>query len=612
MLERALGFILDQAVNGLVVGNVYALMAVGLALIFGVAHLINFAHGSVYMVGAYVGWLCLTRLGLPLPATFAAVVVACALLGVAIERVGLRPLQGSARIAPLLSTIAISFILDQAAQIAFGPQIQALVAPLPAWRVQIGGGSIGALDLLIAGVGLTSGVLLYCFLTYTRLGWAVRATAQDRDAALQMGIDVHAVNRVTFAVASALGGVSGLLVAMYFNSVYPTMGFQAGLKGFAAGLLGGLGSIPGAIVGSLLLGLVESFGVAWLGSSYRNLFAFVILLAVLVLRPNGLFARGAGLRLEPLTGTFIAASRPVRLPRPLALGLVVGALGLPLVVGDPYLLQILTNGWLYGMLALSLTLVAGTAGQMSLGHAGLLAIGAYASALLAQRGGLPFELALLGAAVISSVLAVLLIFPAFRLRGHYVAIATLGVGEIVSLVILNWDGLTNGPVGLNGIPPPSVGGIPLLSNEAIYWLALGLLLGLVWLQLRLSRSHLGRTLRAIREDEVAAQAYGIDLNRYKALAFGVSGFAAGTAGALTAHLYSYVNHETFNGAISILALTMVILGGLGNVVGAVLGAVVLIGLPEVFRGLAEYRMLLYGLILLLLVRFRPQGLLGAV
>jgi branched-chain amino acid transport system permease protein len=606
------GPLIDQTINGLVIGNIYALIAVGLALIFGTAGLINFAHGSVYMLGAYVGWLCVTRLGLPLWAALIIAAVFCALLGMLIERVGLRPLASSARIAPLLATIGISFILDQATQIIFTPQPQAFPSSLPTWRLPVGGGTIGALDLLIALIGVLSGGALWAFLRFSRLGWAVRAAAQDREAAMQMGVDVGAVNAATFAIASALGGISGVLVGLYFNSVYPTMGFQAGLKGLVAGLIGGLGNIPGAIVGSLLLGLIESYGVAAFGSSYRNLFAYVILLFVLVLRPGGLFARGKRLPPEPLTGTFLSLSRPVRVPPWLLGGGVVLALALPLVLTNPYLLQILTTSWLYGALALSLTLVAGTAGQVSLGHAGLLAIGGYASALLMQRVGMPFVVALPLAGLITAALSVLLIAPTLRLRGHYLTIATLALGEIVALTILNWESLTNGAVGLIAIPPPQVAGVELVSNAQFYWLALTLMLFVALLKWRLLRSHLGRTLRAMREDEVAARSYGISLRRYKALAFAVSGWAAGLSGALTAHMYSYINHETFNNTLSVLALTMVILGGMGNLLGAVLGAVALIGLPELLRGLAEYRLLIYGLVLVLLVRFRPQGLLGTV
>jgi branched-chain amino acid transport system permease protein len=611
-MEPFLQTLLDQTINGLAIGNIYALTAVGLAIIFGVGNLINFAHGSVYMIGAYVGWYGITRLGLPLGVTFFIVAVVCGLLGIAIERVGLRRLQNSARIAPLLATIGISFILDQLVQLVFSPNPQSFPNPLPQGRIRIGRVSIGSIDLLILAVGLVSALLLFLLLRFTKIGWALRATAQDRDASAQMGVDVNAVNRTAFAAASILGGIAGMLVGMYFNTVYPTMSFSAGLKGFAANLLGGLGNIPGALIGGLLLGLIESYGVAAFGATYRNLFAFAIILAVLVIRPNGIFSRRRQLPPEPLTGTFLMNKRPLAIP-PWAVGLAAAlAAALPLVVRDPYLLQILTNAWLFGMLALSVTLVTGTAGQMSLGQAGFLAIGAYASALLSLRLGWPVELAMLTAAIITAVFGTLLVLPAFRLRAHYVAIATLGIGEIVAQVILNGEPLTNGAMGITNIPAPGILGWQAVTPQHIYWFALVLLLLAALIHWRLLRSSLGRTWRAIREDDIAAQAYGISLNRYKALAFAASAFIAGLSGAFTAHLYTYINHETFPNTTSILALTMVILGGMGNMLGAVLGAVLLTALPEVFRPLADYRYLMYGLALLLLIRFRPQGLLGTV
>ena len=602
----------DYTINGLVVGNIYALLAVGLALIYGVSHLINFAHGSVYMVGAYIGWLCITYLGTPLPVTLAAVVAGSALIGVAIERIGLRPLQGSPRIAPLLATIGIGLVLDQVMQLLFTPDPRGVALQVPAWRIQIGDGTIGALDLLIAGIGIVSAGLLYVFLRFTKLGWAVRATALDRDAAQQCGVDVNRVNMTVFAIASALGGVSGFLVGMYYNSIDPNMGYHAGLKGIIAQMIGGMGNVPGAIAGSLLLGLVESYGIAAFGTSYRNLFAFVVMILILVLKPNGIFSRGRSLPPEPLTGTFIAPSAPIRIPTLPVVTLAVAALALPLVVRNGYYLQTLGIGWLYAVLAISLTLVAGTAGMISLGQAGLLAIGAYASGLLAIKLHLPVSVTIPAAGVITALLGTLIIFPSFRLRGHYVTVATLGVGEIVTLTILNWDSLTNGPVGLTGVPPLLAFGVPLLSGTWVYEIGLCALIILALLQWRLLCSHLGRTLRAIRDDDVAARSYGIALDRYKGLAFGVAGFTAGIAGALMAHVFSYVNHETFTSQVSLLALTMVILGGLGNVSGAILGAVALVSLPEMFRVLAEYRMLIYGIALLLLIRFRPQGLLGTV
>ena len=224
----------------------------------------------------------------------------------------------------------------------------------------------------------------------------------------------------------------------------------------------------------------------------------------------------------------------------------------------------------------------------------------------------PFELALPAAGIMTAILGTLLVLPAFRLRAHYVAIATLGIGEIVSQVILNWDGLTNGVMGITNLPPPSFFGWEAIFAHEVYWYSLALLLLTALFQWQLLRSPLGRTWRAIREDDVAAQAYGINLNRYKALAFAASAFVAGISGAFTGHMYTYINHETFTNTTSILALTMVILGGMGNMLGAVVGAVALTVLPELFRGLADYRYIFYGLALLMVIRYRPQGLLGSM
>nr|WP_249781801.1 MULTISPECIES: ABC transporter permease [unclassified Bradyrhizobium] len=596
----------------MIVGNVYALVAVGLALIFGVSRLINFAQGSIYLVGAYIGWIAVVQLHTPLPLTIIVVAVAAAIVGLIIERFGLRPLQNSVRIAPLLATIGISFVLDQLVMLIFSPNPRALPSQLPDVRFQVGGGTIGPLDLLIAGVGLTSALLLFVFLRYTKLGWAVRATAQDRDAAMQMGVDVNRVNQAVFGIAAALGGVSGMLVGMYYNQIDTAMSLQATLKGVVAEVVGGAGNVPGAVIGSLLLGLVESYGVAVLGTSYRNLFAFLLLVVVLVLRPNGLFVSARQAPPEPLTGTFIAPSRPVNIPRWALLVAVAGFAILPLFPVSFYVLQTLVNAWLLGMLGLSLTLVAGTMGQVSLGHAALLAIGAYTSALLSLVLAVPAGLAVIGGGLMSAALGTLLISPSFRLRGHYVSIATLAIGEIVALVILNWESVTRGPIGISGIPPLSLFGYDLISPTSVYWFSLAVMVVLALLQGRLLTSHLGRSFRAIRDDDIAARAYGLSLNRYKSIAFIFGGFAAGVSGGIAAHLYSYINHETFNTQQSILALTVVILGGLGNVVGAIVGSVALVGLPEVFRIAAEYRILIYGIVLLLLVRFRPQGLLGTV
>ena len=217
----------------------------------------------------------------------------------------------------------------------------------------------------------------------------------------------------------------------------------------------------------------------------------------------------------------------------------------------------------------------------------------------------------MAAGFVTAIVGTALAYPAFRLRGHYVSIGTLALGQIVALVILNWTSVTNGSMGLYGIPPLDLFGIPLFSNRAMYWFVLALVIIAGLLQSRLLSSHLGRTWRAIREDTVAAETYGVASNYYKGLAFGFAGFIAGISGAVTAHQFSYINYDTFNLLISVLILTIAILGGLGNITGAVLGAILVAALPEMFRALAEYRMMFYGVALILLIRFRPQGLLGS-
>lgn len=599
---------LDFTISGLVIGSIYALMAVGLALIFGVANLINFAHGAVFTVGAYIGWCCLMWLGLPLPITVIVVAAASALVGIIIEWVAIRPLNRQSRIAPLLATIGVGLILDQIIHLLFTANPRPLSANLPDWRIGIGGGTIGPLDITIALTAIVSAVALYGLLFHTRIGMAVRATAQDDEAAQQMGVDIHVVNRTVFGVAGALGGIAGLLVGLYYNTIDPNASFQIMLKGMVAIVIGGMANVPGAIGGGIILGLIESYGIALFGASYRNLFAFVMLLAMLLLRPNGLFARGKERQAEPMTGTFVSRSASIRIPPPALAVLALAAALIPLI-GQPYLTQVLTNALIYALAAISLTLVAGTVGLVSIGHAALLAIGAYSSAIL-TISGLPVAIGLVLAGAITALLGTALAYPAFRLRGHYVSIGTLAIGEIVALVILNWTSVTNGSLGVFGIPPLELFGLPLYSTNTSYWFVLALVIVFALLQTRLLTSHLGRTWRAIREDTVAAETYGVQSSYYKGLAFGFGGFIAGIAGAISAHQFSFINYDTFNLLISVLILTIVILGGLGNVVGAIIGAVLVAGLPEMFRVLSDYRMLIYGLALILLIRFRPQGLLG--
>jgi branched-chain amino acid transport system permease protein len=600
----------DVLISGLINGNTYVLIALGMSLIFGVANLINFAHGSIFAIGSMLGWWFVVVLQWPLWATLLGTIAITALLGVLIEYFCVRPFGKAPPIAMLLSTLAVSFVLDYSSQLIFSPETRRFPSLLPTDNLQLGGLRIGTLDVTILGVSLVSVVALWSFLKYTRVGRAIRATSQDREAALQMGIAVGRMQGLSFAIASAFGGIAGVLVGMYYSNVSPTSGLDATLSGFAAATLGGLGNLPGAVLGGLLLGVVESFGVTWFGDAVRQLITFAVLIGVLWLKPGGLLGNFNPISTEPLTGTFFGAAKRLQLkPWQIALLVVLAGVVLPLV-GNDYLVQVATLVAIFGILALSLTLISGTAGQISIGQAGPFAVGAYVSALLTKDHGWSFWPAFLAAGLLAALVSVLIMGPVLKLRGHYVAIATLGISAMISAVLLSFTWLTYGPLGVSNIPAPAFFGFTLDSTVSFYLLSFVVLLLVITLVTRLQGSHLGRAWYGIREDEIAAQSSGVPLADYKSLAFAIGGFIAGLAGSLLAHQYTYISPDIFTFAISSLVLTIVVLGGMGSTIGAVIGSAILVGTPELFRPLQDVRYLAYGLILLLLIRFRPQGIWG--
>lgn len=295
-----------------------------------------------------------------------------------------------------------------------------------------------------------------------------------------------------------------------------------------------------------------------------------------------------------------------------ALGLSVLVV-LPLMDQNPYHLEVLTTAWLYALLALGLNLIVGFAGLLNLGYAAFFAIGAYTYALANLHWGVPFWLGLPLSAAVTGLAGVVLGLPAIRVRGDYLAIVTLGFGEIVRIVVTNLEPWTGGPNGLLGIAGPTIGGWEFgVASAPYYWVAFGLVLLVAWGSYRLASSRLGRGWAAMREDELAAQCLGIDPVRMKLLAHGCGAAIGGLAGCLFAAKQGTITPDSFDFVVSVMVLAMVVLGGLGNPLGAIVGAVALTVLPELLRQFAEYRMLLFGVTLLVMMRWRPQGLLGTL
>jgi len=299
-----MSFFFQELVNGLTTGALYSLVALGFSMVYGVLKLLNFAHGDLYMVGAYIGFFVIQWFGgaqhltiaVPLLLVIMFVLAAGLVggLGVAIERFAYRPLRDAPRIAPLITAIGVSFFLESSALLLFGAQYRVYnTADFISLSsgIQIGSVTIDSVQILVLVLGVLLMVGLQLLVNRTRLGRQMRAVAADREAAEMLGINVNFVITATFFLGSALAGVAGIMGGLLFNQVTSTIGFIAGLKAFTAAVVGGIGSIPGAVLGGLLIGVAESFITGYISSTYSNLLVFALLIAVMLVRPSGLLGR---------------------------------------------------------------------------------------------------------------------------------------------------------------------------------------------------------------------------------------------------------------------------------------------------------------------------------
>ncbi len=299
-----MSFFFQELVNGITTGALYSLIALGFSMVYGVLKLLNFAHGDLYMIGAYIGFFVIQWFGgaqhltiaVPLLLLIMFVLAAAVVggLGVAIERFAYRPLRDAPRIAPLITAIGVSSFLESAALLLFGAQYRVYNTSefiSLSSGIQIGSVTIDSVQILVLVLGLVLMVGLQLLVNRTRLGRQMRAVAADREAAEMLGINVNFVITATFFLGSALAGVAGIMGGLLFNQVTSTIGFIAGLKAFTAAVVGGIGSIPGAMLGGLFIGVAESFVTGYISSTYSNLIVFGILIVVMLLRPSGLLGR---------------------------------------------------------------------------------------------------------------------------------------------------------------------------------------------------------------------------------------------------------------------------------------------------------------------------------
>ncbi|MDN5277263.1 MAG: branched-chain amino acid transport system permease protein [Clostridiales bacterium] len=288
--------LLQQIVNGISLGSIYALIALGYTMVYGIIKLINFAHCDIYMIGAYVGYVCMAKLGLGFLPSLLASMLVCTLLGVAIEKIAYKPLRNATRIAALITAIGVSLFLEYTTMFFATANVRTYppMTGFMAKTFKMGNVVISAQQILIAIITIILMVLLQLIVKKTRIGKAMRAVSLDKDAAELMGINVDSTISFTFALGSALAGAAGILVGVYYNSINPLMGVLPGLKAFVAAVFGGIGIIPGAMLGGYVIGIIEVF-VAGLGySMYRDAVVFAILILILIVRPAGLLGKNTG------------------------------------------------------------------------------------------------------------------------------------------------------------------------------------------------------------------------------------------------------------------------------------------------------------------------------
>jgi branched-chain amino acid transport system permease protein len=301
------GLFFDLTVSGLTLGSVYALIALGYSMVYGILKLLNFAHGDVYMIGAFIGYYALRAMGGPQNPVFAswivvalmfvAAMLGCGVLGVVIERFAYRPLREAPRIAPLISALGVSIFLQNSALLLFSPTFRnyGTFQLIGTKTYNVGNVYFSVPQILTVVSAMVLMVVLTLFVARTKLGKAMRATSFDREAASMLGIDVDRVISATFFIGSALAGAAAIVFGLVFGQIYHLMGFIAGLKGFTAAVIGGIGSIPGAMIGGLVVGLAESYATGYLpqGSTFQNLYVFSLLIIVILIRPSGLLGTAA-------------------------------------------------------------------------------------------------------------------------------------------------------------------------------------------------------------------------------------------------------------------------------------------------------------------------------
>ena len=611
-----------QLVNGLASASSLFLVAAGLTLIFGVTRVVNFAHGSLYMLGAYVAWSIGEAISASYGATawgFAAAAIgaalAAAVVGALVEVLVLKRLYAAPELLQLTATFAIVLVVRDAAlaiwgaEDLLGPRVPGLDGAIP-----LGSRSLPEYDafLIVAGPVVLAGLTL--LVRGTRFGTLVRAAAENRVVVAALGVDQAKLYTTVFALGAALAGVAG---ALQLPREPANLGMDLAIiaDAFVVTVVGGLGSIPGAFVAALVIGLVKALciglgtvevaGIAVAFPKLTLVAEFVVMAVVLAVRPHGLFGEPDALPpTTPLPEQRALVVDPGAREAAIAAGLALAFLALPML-SDEYARILATDILIATLFAASLRFLMGPGGLASFGHAAYFGVGAYAAALAAKHGA-PFAASLVAAPVAALVAAIAFGWFCVRLSGVYLAMLTLAFAQITWSVAFQWDAVTGGSNGIVGVWPPEW-----LADRTHYqWLTLAVVaLALVALA-RIAASPFGRALRGARDSPLRAEAIGIDVRATRWKAFALAGAFAGLAGGLYAYSKGSISPETLAIPRSVDALVMVLLGGLNATFGPVLGAAAFTWGQDALARATDYWRAALGAAILAIVLVVPNGIGG--
>ena len=613
-----------QLVNGLASASSLFLVAAGLTLIFGVTRIVNFAHGSLFMLGAYVAWtigdltnavLGTTALGFVLALAGAA--LAAAALGALVEVALLKRLYAAPELLQLTATFAVVLIVRDAALAIWGAEdLLGPRVPGLAGSVALGTRSISQYDLLVIVAGPLVLVALTLLVRRTRFGVLIRAAAENRTMVGALGVDQAKLYTAVFALGAALAGLAG---ALQLPREPANLGMDLGViaEAFVVTVVGGLGSIPGAFVAAVVIGLVKALcialgtveiaGVAVAFPKLTLVAEFVVMAVVLAVKPQGLF----GEAVTPPATTPLPEQRslvvdPGRRDAAIAAAIAAAFVLVPLA-SDEYARILATDVAIAALFAASLRLLLGPAGLTSFGHAAYFGVGAYAAAIACKHGA-PMGLAMTIAPIAAFLAAVVFGWFCVRLAGVYLAMLTLAFAQITWSVVFQWDALTGGSNGLVGLWPPEV-----LADRTRYsWFAVAVVALALFALARIGASPFGRSLRAARDSAARAEAIGLDVRRLQWTAFALAGGFAGLAGGLYAYSKGSISPESLAIPRSVDALVVVLLGGLNATFGPVLGAAVFTWAQDALARATEFWRAGLGAAILLIVLVAPQGLGGSL